>query len=188
MSLEILLGPMFAGKSSAILRKVNRYRSLGWPMCIISHASDTRYSEEPKLMNHDKWGIPCEKWSQLLPHIGDPILNDAKFIVIDEGQFFPDLKEFVEYLVDHIGKDVLIVGLDGDADRKPFGQVLDCIPLADKVTKLSALCKECGDGTEAIFTFCKKPKEKTEQVLVGGAEMYVPLCRKHFLLGTLEQS
>jgi thymidine kinase len=188
MSLEVLLGPMFAGKSSAILQKVNRYRSLGWAMCIISHASDSRYSDEPKLMNHDKWGIPCEKWSSLLPHIGESILNEAKFIVIDEAQFFPDLKEFVEYLVDHIGKDVLIVGLDGDADRKPFGQVLDCIPLADKVMKLSALCKECGDGTEAIFTFCKKPKEKTEQVLVGGAEMYVPLCRKHFLLGTQEQS
>jgi thymidine kinase len=183
MSLEILLGPMFAGKSSAILRLVNRYKALGWPICIISHASDSRYCEDSQLMNHDRMGVPCEKWSTLMDHITDPSVYKSRLIIIDEAQFFTDLREFIEYAVDHIGKSVVVVGLDGDADRKAFGQVLDCIPLADKVTKLTALCKACGDGTEAIFTFCQKPTEKASQVCVGGAEMYSPLCRKHFLMG-----
>jgi thymidine kinase len=181
MSLEILLGPMFAGKSSAIIRMVNRYRSLGRSICLITHASDDRYSAESWLVNHDELKIPCEKWSSLMDHISDKDYLNAKLVIIDEAQFFKDLKQFVEYSTDHLGKDVLVVGLDGDADRKPFGQILDCIPLADKVTKLTAFCKRCGDGTEAIFSFCNQ--KKTEQVCVGGAEMYMPLCRKHYLMG-----
>jgi thymidine kinase len=182
MSLEILLGPMFAGKSSAVLRIVNRYKSLKWPICSITHSSDNRFSDEPMLMNHDLASIPCMKWSSLMDHISDSAFLQSKLVIIDEGQFFSDLRAFVEYAVDHCGKNVLIVGLDGDAERKSFGQILECIPLADSVTKLKAFCGECGDGTEAIFTFRKKDVETKEQVLVGGAEIYMPLCRKHYLM------
>jgi thymidine kinase len=181
MSLEILVGPMFAGKSSAIIRMVNRYKFLNKKVCLISHASDNRYSADPMLMNHDQMGVPCEKWAELMPNITNQDYLLATLVIIDEAQFFPDLKQFVEYTVDHLGKNCLVVGLDGDADRKPFGQILECIPLADKVTKLTAFCRACGDGTEAIFSYCHQPKG--EQVLVGGAEIYKPLCRKHFLMG-----
>lgn len=183
MSLEIIFGPMFAGKSSAVLRMVNRYKTLNWKICIISHASDTRYSEDAKLMNHDRIGIPCVKLEKLMGHIGNQDYLDAKLVIVDEAQFFPDLKEFVEYTTDCLKKDLLVVGLDGDAQRKPFGQILECVPLADKVTKLTAFCKECGDGTEAIYTLCRRPREKTGQVLVGGSETYEPVCRTHYLLG-----
>ena len=182
MSLEILLGPMFAGKSSAVLRTVNRYKSLGWSICSITHSSDNRFSDESRLVNHDMASIPCVKWSCLMEHITDPVFLGAKFVIIDEAQFFPDLRAFIEYAVDHCGKNVLIVGLDGDAERQPFGQILECIPMADTVTKLKAFCGECGDGTEAIFTFRKKSVETREQILVGGAETYMPLCRKHYLM------
>jgi len=182
MSLEILLGPMFAGKSSAILRTVNRYKSLGWPICSITHASDNRFSQEDLLMNHDMASIPCVKWSSLMDHISDPVFLKAKFVILDEAQFFPDLRAFVEYAVDHCGKNVLVVGLDGDVRRKPFGQILDCIPLADTVTKLKAFCSLCKDGTDAIFSFRKKEVGETGQVFVGGAEAYMPLCRTHYLL------
>ena len=182
MSLEILLGPMFAGKSSAVLRIVNRYKSLKWPICSITHSSDNRFSNDAMLMNHDLASIPCMKWSTLMDHISEPHFLHSKLVIIDEAQFFPDLRAFVEYAVDHCGKDVLVVGLDGDAERQPFGQILECIPLADTVTKLKAFCGECGNGTEAIFTFRKKSVETKEQVLVGGAETYVPLCRKHYLM------
>lgn len=181
MSLEILIGPMFAGKSSAILRMVNRYQSLNWKICLITHSSDDRYSTDAMLMNHDKMGFPCEKWSSLMDHITDPDFVNAKLVIIDEAQFFKDLKDFVVYATDHLGKDVLVVGLDGDAERRPFGQILECIPHADSVTKLKAFCRRCGDGKEAIFSYCCQ--NKTEQVCVGGAEMYMPLCRQHYLMG-----
>ena len=182
MSLEILLGPMFAGKSSAVLRTVNRYRSLGWAICSITHASDNRFSDEPMLMNHDLASVPCVKWSSLMDHISDPDFLKAKFIIIDEAQFFGDLRAFVEYAVEHCGKNVLVVGLDGDIERKPFGQILDCIPLADSVTKLKAFCSLCKDGTDALFTYRKKEAGIQGQIFVGGAEAYMPLCRTHYLV------
>lgn len=180
MSLQIFLGPMFAGKSSTILRIVNRYKAIGRKMCVITYAGDNRYSAEDILMNHDAMGIPCKKTELLRTVIDHEDLQKSQLVIIDEAQFFKDLKEVVQYIVDVLQKDVVLVGLDGDADRKPFGQVLDCIPLADEVTKLKAFCRDCGDGTEAIFTHCNK--EKNEQVAVGGAEMYEALCRKHYLL------
>jgi thymidine kinase len=186
MSVEVILGPMFAGKSSAILRMVNRYKCLGWPICIISHSADNRYSNEDFLMNHDSIGVPCVKLNELMHIIAKHEFIDAKLVIIDEAQFFPDLKQFVTHCADVCNKDVLVVGLDGDADRKPFGQILECIPLADTVHKLKAFCKRCGDGTEAIFSYCSQ--KKTEQVCVGGAEMYMPLCRKHYNEGMSQTS
>ena len=120
-----------------------------------------------------------------MPFITNYEFLKADLVIVDEAQFFPDLKQFVEYASDHLGKDVLVVGLDGDAERRPFGQILDCIPLADTVTKLKAFCKMCGDGTEAIFSLCRRHQEKTEHVLVGGAETYEAVCRKHYLMGSV---
>ena len=178
MSLKILMGPMFAGKSTAILRLTNRYKSIGWPILLLTYAADNRYSTDELLMTHDLWEVSCKKVSALMPEVTTKQFEDAKLIIIDEAQFFGDLKAFVLHVVDALGKDVVLVGLDGDADRKPFGQLLDCVPLADEVEKLSALCKRCGDGTPALFTHCRQ--SKTEQVCVGGAEMFESLCRKHF--------
>jgi thymidine kinase len=89
-----------------------------------------------------------------------------KLIIIEEAQFFIGLVEFVKNLVDNEGRDVVVVGLDGDYRRKPFPEILDCISLADRVTKLTALCKRCADGTPAIFTH--RLSNETSQVLVGG--------------------
>lgn len=176
MSLQILVGPMFAGKSSAILRIVNRYQAIHWPICCITYVGDTRYSAEDVLVNHDEMSVPCIKVKTLSETINTDEFQKAKLVIVDEAQFFGDLREFVLYTVDKLGKDLVIVGLDGDADRRPFGQILECMPLADEITKLKAFCQICLDGTEALFTYCKQ--QKAEQVCVGGAEMYMPLCRK----------
>lgn len=178
MSLNIYLGPMFAGKSSMILRIVNRYKSINKNVCLVSHAIDDRYSQEQYIINHDLLKLSCERWNKLMEFITTDNFANSQIILVDEAQFFSDLLEFIKLATDEFGKEVYLFGLDGDTERKPFGQLLECIPLADSVTKLKALCKLCGDGSEALFTFCQK--EKKEQVCVGGAEMYMPLCRKHY--------
>ncbi len=71
------------------------------------------------------------------------------------------------------------MGLDGDAHRKPFGEILQLIPLCDTVEKIKSLCAECGDGTPALFTHRLTPSET--QIQVGAEATYKPLCRKHFL-------
>jgi thymidine kinase len=90
--------------------------------------------------------------------------------VIEEAQFFADLHDFVVYSVDICDKDVLVVGLDGDSERRPFGLISQIIPLCDKITKLTAMCKMCGDGTPAIFTHRKS--NDTSVIQIGQADTY----------------
>lgn len=180
-SLELIIGPMFAGKSSAIIRLVNRYKSIGFPILLVSHASDTRYSEIPSVVNHDHISIPCKHWSSLMDHLNDMEYKEAQIVIIEEAQFFQNLRQFVVQAVDIDKKNVVVVGLDGDADRKAFGEILDLVPLADSIHKVTAFCSECKDGTEALFSYCKKAEEKHGQVCVGGADVYMPLCRHHYV-------
>ena len=175
------MGPMFAGKSSEIVHITNRYKSLGWNVCVIGHSSDSRYGQGSQIYTHDNKSVDCIKLDKLKEALLLVTYMNAKVIIIDEAQFFPDLKEFVTLSVECQKKQVYVVGLDGDAERRPFGQILECIPFADTVMKLKSFCKLCGDGTEAIFTRCDRPSEKQKQIHVGGSEMYQPVCRKHFL-------
>jgi thymidine kinase len=82
-------------------------------------------------------------------------------------------------LVEVYHKHVVISGLDGDADRKMFGDIIKLIPICDTVDKLRAYCNKCNDGTYAPFT---KRLDGTTHTLVeiGGNEKYIPVCRFHF--------
>jgi thymidine kinase len=180
-TLELIVGPMFAGKSSAILSWVRKARALDWNCFLVTAAIDTRYDGSgAKIMTHDKEGCSAVGVRSLsgLHEMAD--YKDSKLVIIEEAQFFPDLFDFVIRAVEDDGKDVIVVGLDGDSDRKPFGKILDLIPYCDKITKLTALCKRCGDGTSAIFSALVRG-HKESQVCVGGADMYEPMCRKHFI-------
>jgi thymidine kinase len=181
MSLELIIGPMFAGKSSAIIRIVNRYKSIGFPILLVSHSADNRYGDIPAVVNHDKMSVPCLHWSSLIDHLDDKEYLEAKIIIIEEAQFFPRLREFVVHAVDIDKKNIIVVGLDGDADRKAFGEILDLVPLADTIEKVRAFCADCRDGTEALFRYSKKADERQGQVCVGGADVYMPLCRRHYV-------
>jgi thymidine kinase len=145
---------------------------------------DTRYTTEPAIVNHDKVMMPARATDTLIPLLDDPEYVRSRLVVIEEAQFFPDLVPFVLQTVDKCQKHVVVVGLDGDAERRPFGRVLDLIPHCDRVTKLTAMCKSCRDGTPAIFTFATREDAilaaSDGRPCVGAGEKYVPLCRKHF--------
>ena len=182
MRLDLILGPMFAGKSSALIARVRRARALGWKTLLLTSALDTRYGEGD-VVTHDKDRVSAVGVKGLMTCLGTPEYTEARLIVIEEAQFFVDLVAFVRYAVEKDGKDVVAVGLDGDSDRRPFGSVLELVPLADTVTKLTALCKRCGDGTEALFSAALKgDHDRGSGVIhVGGEESYEPLCRRHYL-------
>jgi thymidine kinase len=72
-------------------------------------------------------------------------------------------------------KRVYISGLDGDFERKKIGQILDLIPLCDKVTKLTSICNKCKNGTPGIFS--KRLTGEKEQTVIG-ADNYIPVCRE----------
>lgn len=77
-----------------------------------------------------------------------------------------------------MGKIVVIAALDGTFERKPFGNIINLIPMAEKVSKLCAVCVYC--TKEAAFT--KRIVESRQIQLIGGAEMYKPVCRQCFFL------
>ncbi|MGV7468037.1 hypothetical protein PJI21_29075, partial [Mycobacterium kansasii] len=85
--------------------------------------------------------------------IGVEAYNKVEVIGIDEAQFFDDLYEFCVAVAEDDGKTVVVAGLDGDYLRRSFGCVLDLIPVADTVTKLTARCELC--GKRAFFTLRK---------------------------------
>ncbi|KAL5715160.1 thymidine kinase [Ranunculus cassubicifolius] len=106
--------------------------------------------------------------------------SNLDVIGIDEAQFFGDLYDFCCKAADHDGKTLIVASLDGDYLRKRFGSVLDVIPLADYVTKLTARCELC--GKRAFFTLRKTDDTHTE--LIAGADVYMPVCRRHYVSGT----
>jgi thymidine kinase len=187
MSLELLIGPMFAGKSSAIQSIVRRHRALGWSVFVITHSMDTRYTSEPMIVNHDKQMMPAVATDKLMPLLETEEYKKSKLVVVEEAQFFSDLVPFIVAVVDRDRKNAVVVGLDGDAERRPFGKVLDLIPMCDRVTKLTAMCKKCKDGTPAIFTFANNSETESRVEAgvpcVGADEQYIPLCRKHYAEG-----
>ncbi|RYG55461.1 hypothetical protein EON66_05245 [archaeon] len=100
-----------------------------------------------------------------------------------QGQFFPDVVECSEAMA-NAGKVVIIAALDGDYRRKPFGRVLELVPMAEKIDKLTAVCMSC--FTDAAFT--KRTIAATQIELIGGAEAYSPVCRACYLAAVAESS
>ena len=179
MSLEVVLGPMFSGKSTYALSYIRRQRAIDKKVVVIRPNIDNRYSSQDVLITHNREQTPCMIWNvdeNLNPAL--PKIRTADCIVLEEAQFFQGLETFVSYTLQAYKKDILVVGLDGDAQQRPFGEILKCIPWATSVTKLCALCKYCMDGTLAPYT--KKIRGDTqEQVDVGGENKYVSVCLKH---------
>lgn len=198
--LEIILGGMYAGKTSRLVEIYKQCKFCNIPVSVINHAIDIRYDGEIDnlLSTHDKVKIPCiktdklldlwiepvnlENYSNSLPRIEDKFkIRSANVILINEGQFFPDLEIFVKLLLNY-GKKVYVCGLDGDFERKKFGQMLDLIPLCDKVTKLTSLCSLCKNGTPGIFSM--RLTSETGQTLVG-SDNYIPVCRTCYTIKQL---
>ena len=185
--LELIIGPMYSSKSTMLLEIYKKCKFCNIPVIIINHSIDTRYHES-MVSTHDKIMAPCIQTTKLTSiwdyndieskfnekgenHIK---LRTANVILINEGQFFEDLYEVVVDMLKH-NKRVYVCGLDSDFERKKFGQILDLIPLCDKVNKLTSLCSQCKDGTPGIFSM-RLTSEK-QQTLVG-SDNYIPVCRK----------
>lgn len=177
--LELILGPMWSGKTSTLLTYYRQFCFCKLNVCVINFKADDRYSET-MLSTHDKQMIPCIMGFSMeeimrIPENAKKI-NESHAILINEGQFFDDIVEFTTQMVEQQHKKIYICGLDGDFKREKIGKLLDLVPICDKVIKLRALCGKCKDGTHAPFSF--RNTSSTEQVLIGADDIYVPLCRK----------
>lgn len=169
--LEIILGSMFSGKTSRLVEIYKQCKFCNIPVEVINHSIDVRYDEE-LMSTHDKVKIPCIKTNKIMSVLNN-LEEKTEVVLINEGQFFEDLYETVDIMLKN-GKKIYICGLDGDFERKKFGQILDLIPLCDKVTKLTSLCSLCKNGTLGIFS--KRITSEKKQTVIG-SDNYIPVCR-----------
>ena len=167
--IELILGPMFAGKSTELLRLVRRYKVARKNVLIIKYKGDTRYSKN-KFSTHDKQQLSAVSAMKL----SSVDCDGYDVIGIDEGQFFPDIVEFSEELA-NAGKIVIIAALDGTFQRKPFGRILELVPKAEEITKLKSVCSVCFESA----AFSKKiAGDKSQIKETGGADLYIAVCRR----------
>ena len=176
--LELILGPMFSGKTSNLKKIYDQCKYCNIPVMVINYEADNRYCDSSFMSTHDKIMIPCIKGTSILEIMEKHIekVNESEVILINEGQFFGDITHIIQ-LVEDLHKRVYICGLDGDFKKNKIGSLLDLIPYCDNVFKLKSLCSECRDGRSGLFSY--RITNETDQVVIG-VENYKPVCRACF--------
>ena len=173
MSLELIIGPMFSGKSTMLLSSEKKFQISKKNYICINHSFDTRYSSEGRISTHDgKISNGKHISVNKLKHINTVELIEYDAFIIDEVQFFDDIDTFIDYWTSK-GKIIICAGLNSDYRKMPFESISKLISRADRIHHLNALCSDC--GKEAPFT--ERCIKSDKQTLVGSTDMYLPKCR-----------
>ena len=175
--IEVITGPMFSGKSEELIRRLKRARIARQRVACFKPDIDLRYHRTSiashSAQTHDAVTVAT---TEHLKQELYPQLDQIEVVGIDEVQFFDEpIIAFAIELV-HLGKRVLMAGLDTTFTAEPFGPVPALMAIADEVTKLSAVCMTC--GAPAIHT--QRLGSSQELVVVGAAGLYEARCRAHF--------
>jgi thymidine kinase len=176
--IELIIGCMYSGKTTEFMRRIMMYKTLSKKTIILTHSNDNRYSQSGNISTHNREMMDAVATTSLMDAVDTATYKEAQVVFIEEAQFFPDLFDFTIMAANQDNKTVVVCGLDGDFQLKGFEQVLRLITHAESVKKLNALCKKCGDGTEACFS--KRIVTSQERELVGSDGVYEALCRKHY--------
>jgi len=180
-NLKLIIGPMYAGKSTELIKEIRLYEFLEKNIVIINHSINNRYGTEG-ISTHDKIQVNNSININTLQELEDKhndLFQKTEIIIIEELQFFNDSFEKITEWLDKYNKKIIAAGLISDYLRQPFGDVIKLIPHAEEVIKLNALCKKCKDGTKASFT--RRTTNDTNTVIVGSDTYYEAVCRKHYL-------
>lgn len=175
--IEVIAGPMFAGKSEELLRRIRRLDYAKQKYVVFKPAIDTRYSKG-ELVSHIKnksKAIPIKKAHEIYEHIS----YNTDVVVVDEAQFLDiELVEICEKLANE-GRRVIVAGLDMDFRGEPFEVMGQLLSKAEDVTKLTAICMKCGaPATRSQRIINGKPARYDDPIVVVGAEeAYEPRCR-----------
>ena len=196
-SIELIVGPMFSGKTTKIIELYKKYTDMGLTCLVINYKFDKRYSDSDQIVSHagdsidafsiehlyDLYPIVIDSSyvpnPQLVNDISLPKWDDIDVILINEGQFFSDLYKWCSCAVDKHKKTIHIAALDSDFNRNNFQQISLLYPISDYVTKKKANCKCCSQP--AIFSF--RTNQKLMQV-VDISNDYIPLCRDCYIKKT----
>jgi thymidine kinase len=172
--IEVICGSMFSGKTEELIRRLKRAKIARQKVEIFKPEIDKRY-DDINVVSHDENAIlstPVQSASQILL-----LTNDVNVVGIDEAQFFDDELPGVCNTLASSGIRVIVAGLDMDYLGKPFGPMPALIAIAEDVTKVHAVCMNCGD----LAQFTHRIVKNDHLVMLGEMESYEPLCRRCYL-------
>lgn len=166
---HLIIGPMFAGKTSELMRLKRRDDIARQKSIIIRYYKDVRYGNGPDIFNHDHSSMPCviSCNTHLAKTLETIDLTDIVSIYIDEIQFYTDAVEVCQTLFDN-GHNVIVSGLQGDYTRSAFSNINVLAQKCNKITHLTAV--DQNSGAEAAFT--KRLTTESSIELIGGTESY----------------
>jgi len=175
--IEVITGPMFSGKSEELIRRLKRARIARQRVVCFKPDIDLRYHRSAiashSAQTHDACVVAnVERLREAL----FAQIDQIEVVGIDEAQFFDESLIALSLELIHLGKRVLIAGLDTTFAGEPFRPIPDLMAIADEVMKLSAVCMRC--GAPAVHT--QRLGGSQELVVVGAAGMYEARCRAHF--------
>ena len=180
--LEVITGPMFAGKSEELIRRVKTLSYTKMKIIAFKPAIDDRY-DKTAIASHD--GAKYEAYAiKNAQSILELVKQDTQVVAIDEIQFFDmSIVKICEELADR-GIRVIAAGLDLDFKGEPFGPMPELLARAEFVTKLSAVCTVCGcAATRTQRLIDGKPADFNDPIIkVGAKEHYEARCRKHHIV------
>lgn len=173
-SIEVICGSMFSGKTEELMRRLRRASIAQLNVEIYKPSIDTRYDDQ-NIVSHDARSLESTavENAQMILLLG----SNADVIGIDEAQFFDESIEYVVAQLADDGKRVIIAGLDLDYRRTPFGSMPSLMAMADSVTKVHAVCMDCGGPANYSYRLT----EEESQILLGELNDYRPLCRHCYL-------
>lgn len=184
--LEVIIGPMFSGKTTYLFHRAEAASYIG-KVLYINHSLDTRNPNDGGIVStHNKTiNIGNKKFDAIKTHdlglFDDKFYSEYATIFIDEAHFFKELYPHVRHLIDDLKIDVHVAGLSGTSNRIPFPETdfLSLISLATHVELLkSAYCYKCASNSVkqiAHYTF-RHSSDKSSDILVGGSEKFSPVC------------
>lgn len=167
-TISLTIGPMFSGKTTKIIEEAEDYIGKKKTVMVVKYAGDNRYSDN-ELCTHNDKRFPAIPVSSLC-ELDQTLFEKSEVIVLDEGQFFPDLVDFcISAAVN--GKNVIIAALNGDYLARPFKQVSDLMPHCQNISLLRANCK-CGKNA----TYSSRITQENELEVIGGSDKYQAKC------------
>jgi thymidine kinase len=171
--IEVICGSMFSGKTEELIRRLTRARLAKQQVEIFKPSVDTRY-HDTHVVSHNETSIR----STPVSFAGDILLlsGTCDVVGIDEAQFFDEDIVRVVQLLANQGKRVILAGLDMDFEGKPFDPMPKLMAIAEYVTKVHAICMQCGD----LAAFSYRLSAATEKVMLGEKDSYEARCRKCF--------
>jgi thymidine kinase len=177
--LEVICGPMFSGKTEELIRRIRRVELAKLRAIVFKPEIDNRYSKD-LLVSHSEQrigSVPVPNASRIRSYLGGST-EPFHVIGLDEVQFFDnDIIYLCEDLVSS-GVRVIAAGLCEDYLGRPFGPMPELLAHADTVTKLWAVCMNCGAPASKSQRLVRDGQKAEEnQVLVGAASVYEARCR-----------